>query len=74
MGKQESRVLQFMQENGSITSLEAFKELGITRLSARIHTLRHKRGFNILAKSETFKNRFGEPVRYYRYYLPEDEE
>ena len=35
-------VLQHLLKHGSITSYEAFKLYGITRLSAKIYDLRHK--------------------------------
>ena len=37
---QQTRVLRYMQDYGSITSLEAFRDLGITRLSGVIFDLR----------------------------------
>ena len=41
------QVLDYIKANGSITSMEAFSKLGITRLSARIYDLR-KEGENIV--------------------------
>lgn len=67
MGKQQERVLKYMQDFGSISSLEAFQDLGVTRLSAIIHTLRHKKGYVIKADRESCKNRWNEPVWYARY-------
>ena len=67
MGKQQERVLQYMNDFGSITSLDAFKDLGVTRLSAVIHTLRHKKGYEIKANMESCKNRYNELVYYARY-------
>lgn len=67
MGKQQERVLKYMQDFGSISSLEAFQDLGITRLSAIIHTLRHKKGYVIKADRESCKNRWNESVWYARY-------
>lgn len=69
---QADRVLRFMQEAGSISTLDAFKELGVTRLSARIWELRHYRGLKIESQTETSKNRWGERVTYFRYRLIED--
>lgn len=66
MGKQQERVLQYMNEHGSITSMEAFRDLGTTRLSAVIFRLR-KKGINIQSVTESFKNRYNEPVYYSRY-------
>ena len=39
---QEDKVLQYMQDFGSITTWDAFTDLGITRLSAKIFNLRAK--------------------------------
>ena len=36
---QNEKVLEFIKKNGSITSLEAIREIGCTRLSARIKDL-----------------------------------
>lgn len=64
---QEDRVIEYMLVCGSITSLEAFRDLGITRLSAKIFNL--KNDYHIEYKWETTKNRFGDTVKYKRYYL-----
>ena len=66
MGKQQERVLEYMQKFGSISSLEAFKDLGVTRLSAVIFCLK-KKGHNITSETEFCKNRFGELVHFSRY-------
>lgn len=68
MANKEQRVLQYLEEFGSITSLEAFTELGDTRLAATIHTLR-KKGYNISSTRETTNNRFGEKRTYAKYIL-----
>ena len=73
MGKQQERVLRYMRDFGSITSLDAFRDLGVTRLSAVIHTLRHKKGYNIGVKMESCKNRYDEPVYYARYSMGDSE-
>ena len=65
----KDRVLEYIRDFGSITSLDAFRDLGITRLSASIWLLRHQDGLNILSKNETSKNRYGDKVTYARYYL-----
>lgn len=67
----QDRVLQYMKENGSITSWEAIREFGATRLSAIIYNLRYKEGLNIITKNISDKNRYGDPVSYARYYLEE---
>lgn len=70
MGKktQAERVLEYIKKFGSITTLDAFKDLGVTRLSARIFELRNK-GLNIDSTSVTSKNRYGETCTYAKYYL-----
>lgn len=40
MEKQSARVLAYIVKHGGITSMDAFRDLGITRLSARIWDLR----------------------------------
>ena len=65
---QADRVLAYIQTFGSITSLEAFRDLGVTRLSARIYELR-ARNINIDSTSVTSKNRYGENCTYAKYYL-----
>lgn len=64
---QTTRVLNYMQQYGSITSLEAFRDLGITRLSGVIFDL--GKDYNIASKTEKSKNRYGESTSYSRYYL-----
>lgn len=66
MGKQQQRVLDYMNEHGSITSMEAFWHLGTTRLSAVIFNLK-KKGYNIKSVTESRKNRYNEPIYYSRY-------
>lgn len=65
---QERAVLKYMQEFGSITSFEAFQELGITRISARIFELRDK-GHEIISIPMKTKNRYGNTVNFVKYKL-----
>lgn len=48
------KVLQYMKYNGSITAMECFEKLKITRLSARIYDLR-KMGIKIKQERQ-YKN------------------
>jgi hypothetical protein len=72
MGKrkitQVDRVLRHLNDNRGITTWEAIKEYGITRLSAKIFDLR-KMGYDIENEWVYARNRYGEPVRYVRYRL-----
>ena len=71
--KQSDRVLAYIKKYGSITTLEAFRDLGVTRLSARIYELNHHDGVEFIKSIETSKNRYGERVAYARYALKESE-
>lgn len=66
---QENLVMNWLRNHNGLTQAEATKYLGVTRLSAIIWTLRHKRGFIIHDKTESAKNRFGVTVYFKRYYL-----
>lgn len=65
---QRDRILTYLEENGSITALDAVKELGILQLSARLVEL-EKRGYRFDKKQESSLNRYGEKVYYTRYSL-----
>ena len=52
MSNKQERLMRYLQEFGSITSLEAISELGDTRLSATIFELR-KKGINIISTPVT---------------------
>ena len=67
---QVEKIIRYMVEFGSISTLKAFTELGIVRLGARISEMR-KSGMNIIGKTEVGKNRFKETVHYMRYYMGE---
>lgn len=69
------KTLRYMQEHGSITTWEAIKEFGNTRLSNSIYMLK-KKGYKIESINENFVDRFGDKSHYARYTLldnkPED--
>jgi hypothetical protein len=62
------RVLEFLQYNGKITSMQAINKFGATRLSAIIFNLR-KNGYAITTKFITEKNRYGNKVSFGVYIL-----
>lgn len=62
------RILQYMSDHGSISTLDAFRDLGIVRLGSRIHDLR-RRGHKIKCEYLKAKNRYNEPVRFKKYSL-----
>lgn len=61
-------VINYIKTFGSITTMDAFKDLGITRLASRIYELRDK---GYLIEGEPFKcrNRFGKTVSFMKYSL-----
>ena len=65
------RIIEYMKKHKGITSQDAYKDLGITRLSARIKELREA-GYNISTIMIDGKNRYGEPVRFGLYKLVGD--
>jgi hypothetical protein len=68
LSKSEQRVFDYMVEFGFITSLQAFTDLGNSRLSATIFTLK-KKGVVIGGSTMTVKNRFGEKRYIKKYWL-----
>ena len=74
MNNKTEKVLWYLLENHQITSWEAIKEFGATRLSAIIFNLRHKRGLNIRSERIEFVDRFGDKGHFVNYILEEDEE
>lgn len=62
------RVFDFMVEEKGITSLDAFLELGETRLSARIFELK-KKGVNISSETISVQNRYGEKRSVKKYFI-----
>lgn len=65
---QESRIVDYMSEFGSITQLEALRDLGVMRLASRISSLRQK-GYAIKSETVAVKNRFNEDCHISRYSL-----
>lgn len=64
------RVLNYMKEFGSITTYNAFIDLGCTRLSEYIRQLRKE----YVIKDEWIDaiNRYDEKVQYKRYWIEEE--
>lgn len=68
---QAQRVLDYIEEHGSITQFEAMNDLGIMRLASRISELK-KNGYNIVSRMITVKNRFGENCSVKQYSMGSD--
>lgn len=67
------RILFYLRHFGSITQLDALRDLGIMRLASRMSDLR-KQGFNIKSETVAVKNRMGENCYIKRYYIEEVKE
>lgn len=63
---QNERILEYIEEFGSITQLEALRDIGCMRLASRISDLK-RLGYSIVSEIETVENRFGEKCHIKRY-------
>ena len=63
---QHQLILQYLEDFGSITPMDAFIDLGITKLSTRIGEL-SRRGYAFEKRYESHLNRYGRTCRYMRY-------
>ena len=63
---QHELILNYLNDYGSISPMEAFFDLGITKLATRISEMR-RIGYKFDQKPETRKNRYGKECRYMRY-------
>lgn len=67
---QNERILNYIEEFGSITQLDALRDLGVMRLASRVSSMK-KDGVNIVSKTEAVRNRYGEVCHIKRYSLGE---
>ena len=67
-------VMLHLQEFGSITSWEAIKEYGATRLSAIIYNLRYKYDMNIINQDIEFIDRYGTKSFFTKYVYVKEKE
>ena len=67
---QAERVLDWLQSGKTITTLDAFKELGITRIAARVFELKEQ---GVLVKKRMLKviNRYDETCHVAEYFIEE---
>lgn len=66
----ETRLLAYLKQYRTITSLEAIRDLGNTRLSATVYTLRRK-GHDISTTTVDVPTRWGTTTQVARYRLNE---
>lgn len=67
---QREAILQYIEEFGSITPMQAFSDLGITKLATRISEMR-KDGMTFKIEMVSTKNRYGKSVSYAKYSFAE---
>lgn len=65
---QTERIIDYITEFGSITQLEALRDLGIMRLASRMSDLK-RQGYKVISNTEAVNNRFGEKCYIKRYSL-----
>lgn len=63
---QNERILDYINQFGSITQLEALRDIGCMRLASRISDLK-RLGYPITSEVEVVKNRYGENSHIKRY-------
>ena len=63
---QKERVLKYLRDFGSITPLQALRDLGIMRLGARMWEL-VRDGWPMETDTECAQNRYGQETRYALY-------
>ena len=60
------RILKYIEEQGSISQLEALETFGCMRLASRMCDIK-RMGYRVTKTMEKKKNRYGEPISYARY-------
>jgi hypothetical protein len=65
---QREMILQYIKDFGSITSYEAYIDLGITQLATRIKELKEQ-GYSFATEWIKKKNRYGKSVSFKKYSL-----
>lgn len=67
---QHKRILNYLMTHKSITPINAFDALGITKLSTRISEMKDL-GYIFIQEMDESLNRYGEKCRFMRYWLKE---
>lgn len=70
MKNQKEKIIEHIKKNGSITSYEAYMDLGITQLATRISELKEQ-GYEFETEWITKKKQSGVIVSFKKYYLKE---
>lgn len=73
MDRQCTKVLNYMRQYKTITTLEAYEYCGVSRLSARVWDLRNKYGYDIGTKPRKVRDRDGVFTTVNAYFLEGDD-
>ncbi len=68
---QRQAILKYIEDFGSITPMQAYGDLGITKLATRISEMR-KDGMEFHIEKLKVKTRYGKVVPYARYSFPKE--
>lgn len=69
---QNQRIIEYIEQFGSITQIDALRDIGCMRLASRISDLR-RLGYNIVSDIVPVKNRYGETCHIKRYRFGEEQ-
>ena len=67
---QREAILQYISDFGSITPMQAYSDLGITKLATRISEMRRD-GLKFKIETVKLKNRYGKAVSFCKYSFAE---
>jgi hypothetical protein len=67
---QREAIIEYITEFGSITPMQAFADLGVTKLATRISEMR-KDGMDFKIEMVSTMNRYGKSVSYAKYSFAE---
>lgn len=67
---QRDKVLKYIQDFGSITSWQAYADLGVTQLASRVYELKEQ-GYMFKKTRVNTTNRYGDKTHYDEYRLEE---
>ena len=68
---QDERVIKYINDFGSISPMEAFMDLGVTKLATIVSRLRKEKNMVFFQEYLPATNRYGEKCYYMRYWLDE---
>lgn len=69
---QREAIIEYIELFGSITPMQAFADLGITKLATRISEMR-KAGMDFKIETVSSTNRYGHTVKFAKYSFAEGE-